>query len=325
MANDYNPDRWEEIQQIHRDNHTLYQILGGIVLVGIGLVIGQVLFAGDEGYATNLFTEGLALGATVFVLNLLARQREERTLKKRLIQQLGSSFNIIALTALEELWSRGWLQDGSLRGADLSRADLRGADLGKANLTGVQFFSRRYGHARFDNTTRLPDETFWQDDYPISDIQRYTNPDHPDYWRGYGLREANLARRDYTAANLRGADMFASNLWNAQLPRANLQRAILIRARMRNANLTAANLKEAELDYADLRQANLIDADFSGADMQGVNLEGADLTGTNLDGARLIGAVLPNSEKYTPGMNVAVFGAVGVPSDDPRPASPSGD
>ena len=325
MANDYNPDRWEEIQQIHHDNHSLYQMLGGVLLVAIGLVIGNILFSGDEGYATNLFTEALSLGATVFVLNLLAKQREERTLKKRLIQQLGSSFNIIALTALEELWSRGWLQDGSLRGVDLSRADLRGADLGKANLTGVQFFSRRYGHVHFDEHTRLPDETFWQEDNPITDIERYTNPDHPEYWQGFGLHEANLARRDYTAANLRGADMFGCNLWNAQLIRANLQHAILIRARLRNTNLTGANLINAELDYADLRQANLMGADFSGADMQGVDLEGAELSGAKLDGARLVGAILPNSEKYQPGMDMSVFGVVGTPSDEPRPLSPSGD
>lgn len=325
MANDNNTDRWEEIQQLHHDNRTLYQVLGGITLVVFGLILGQILFGNDEGYPTNLFTEGLSLGVTVFVLNLLAKQREEQTLKKRLLQQLGSSFNVIALTALEELWSRGWLQDASLVGADLSRADLRGADFSKANLTGVHFSSRRYGHARLDSNTRLPDETFWREGAPITELERFTDPTHPNYWRGYGLREANLSRRDYSHANLRGADMFGCNLWSTNLAEANLKNAILIRARMRQANLSAADLTAAEMDYADLRQADLSGADLQGADMQGVDLEGAELAGANVDGARLVGARLPNGDLYTPGTTLESFGAMGHPSDAPRPFSPSAD
>lgn len=317
------PDRWEEIQQMHHDYRTLYQILGGIVLVVIGVIMGAIMFAEEGGYDTNLFTEALSLAVTVFVLDLLARQREERVLKKRLLQQLGSNFNVLALTALEELWHRGWLQDGSLAGTNLSRADLRGADFGKANLTGVQFVSRRYGHARLDETTRLPDETFWQSEYDISYLERFTNPDHPQYWRGFGLREANLPRWDLSGANLRGADLFGSNLWSANLHSADLRNAILIRARLRQADLRGADLSEAELDFADLRGADLTDVNLQGADMQGINLEDAELLGTNLSGARLVDAVLPNGQHYTPGMDLTQFGAVGTPSDAPRPYSPS--
>jgi len=323
MAQDYIPDRWEEVQQIHRENRTLYQILGGIALIALGIVIGGILFADDSGYNTNLFSEALSLGATVFVLDLLAKRREERLLKKRLLQQLGSNFNVIALTALEELWHRGWLQDGSLAGINLSRADLRGADFSRANLTGVQFVSRRYGHARFDSSTRLPDETFWQDDYDISYMERFTNPQHPDYWRGFGLREANLARRNFEGANLRGADMYGCNLWGANLNRANLENAILISARLRLAKLLGANLARAELDYADLRQADLTGANFEGADMQGVNLEDANLQDANFNGARLLGAVLPDGRPYLPDTDLTEFGAIGKPSDEPRPYSPS--
>ncbi len=322
MAQDYIPDRWDEIQQMHRDNRTLYQILGGVALMAGGAIIGAVMFSGDTGYGTNLFTEALSLGVTVFVLNLLAKRREEQVLKKRLLQQVGSSFNVIALTALEELWHRGWLQDGSLAGMNLSQADLRGADFSKANLTGVQFVSRRYGHVRFDQNTRLPDETYWQDDFDIDYMEQFTNPAHPHYWRGFGLREGNLARRDFSAANLRGADLYAANLWNASLTGANLERALLIKARLRQARLMQANLSFAELDYADLRQADLTGASLCGADMQGVNLEDSSLQGANLDGARLVGATLPDGTLYAQGMDLTIFGVIGTPSDAPRPYSP---
>ncbi|MBZ0303584.1 MAG: pentapeptide repeat-containing protein [Anaerolineae bacterium] len=325
MAKDYIPDRWEEIQQLHQENRTLYQILAGILLITIGVIIGAALFGADSGYDINLFTEVLSLGVTVFVLDLLAKQREDRVLKKRLLQQLGSSFNVIALTALEELWHRGWVQDGSLAGTSLSRADLRGADFSKANLTGVRFVSRRYGHARLDETTRLPDETFWKPDSDIGCLDRFTNPNDPNYWRGFGLREANLSRRDLSSANLRGADLFGSNLWNTNLTGANLENAILIRARMRQAKLGGANLAAAELDDADLRQADLAGANLEGADMPGANLEEADLQGANLNGARLLGATLPNGQPYATGSDLSAFGASGQPDDSDRPYSPSAD
>lgn len=322
MTPNEQPDRWEEIQQLHHENRTLYQIMTGIVLIISGILIGAFLFREDGGYPTNLFTEGLSLGVTVFVLNLLAKRREERVLKKRLLQQLGSSFNVIALTALEELWHRGWLQDGSLARTNLSRADLRGADFGRANLTGVQFVSRRYGHARFDEQTRLPDDTFWQNDYDISYIERFTNPQHPQYWRGFGLREANLARHDYAGANLHGADLFGANLWYANLAGADLENAILIRGRLRHANLAGANLARAELDDADLRQANLTGASLRGADMQRVNLEEAQTEGADITGARLVGAVLPDGERYQPGDDLTRYGMRGQPSDADRENSP---
>ena len=54
--------------------------------------------------------------------------------------------------------------------ADLASADLFGADLMYANLTG----------ADFAEDTRLPDGTHWT---PDTDITRFTDPDHPRFWR----------------------------------------------------------------------------------------------------------------------------------------------
>jgi len=50
---------------------------------------------------------------------------------------MGSGVRDVAVPAADELRRRGWLTDGSLRGANLSRADLRGANLREANLSGA--------------------------------------------------------------------------------------------------------------------------------------------------------------------------------------------
>lgn len=80
---------------------------------------------------------------------------------------------------------RADLSRADLRGADLYRADLReanltgarleGADLRGADLTGADLSA-----ARFDPTTVLPDGNTWSAEV---DLGRFTQPDHPDYWR----------------------------------------------------------------------------------------------------------------------------------------------
>ena len=52
----------------------------------------------------------------------------------QLIRKLHSPDSKHVLQAIEELRARGWLSDGSLRGASLQYVHLEGADLYKANL-----------------------------------------------------------------------------------------------------------------------------------------------------------------------------------------------
>jgi hypothetical protein len=63
----------------------------------------------------------------------------------------------------------------NLQEADLDTADLQGASLQKANLQGANLEG-----ASFDEGTRLPDGTKWT---PDTDMARFTDPDHPDFWR----------------------------------------------------------------------------------------------------------------------------------------------
>lgn len=72
-----------------------------------------------------------------------------------------------------------YLQGANLEEADLRGADLRGANLNDANLCGV----RLDDSTLFNGDTILPDCTYWT---PGTDMSRFTDSRHPDFWRGRG-------------------------------------------------------------------------------------------------------------------------------------------
>ena len=77
----------------------------------------------------------------------------------------------LAGTNLSRSILRGaWLNKANLEGADLNWADLAWATLQEANLR----------DAVFNRHTTLPDRTKWRLD---TDLARFTDPDHPDFWR----------------------------------------------------------------------------------------------------------------------------------------------
>jgi uncharacterized protein YjbI with pentapeptide repeats len=85
--------------------------------------------------------------------------------------------------------SKTLLRDTNFARANLKGANLRGARMMNANLTGANLSG-----TRFDETTILPDaiwlrfdtdrnpifDKYWT---PETDMTRYTNPNHPDFWQ----------------------------------------------------------------------------------------------------------------------------------------------
>ena len=174
--------------------------------------------------------------------------------KKLLIEQMGSQDNAVALAAVDALRERGWLQDGSLHGADLRLADLSEADLRSTNL--------RSSNLRATNL------------------------------HGAILIEANLSRADLSGADVRQADLWRANLSQANFEDADLRATKLRSTNLRGVVLVKANLHRADLNRASLRLADLSDADLSDADLSGANLSGANLSGANLSGVNLSGTTL---------------------------------
>jgi hypothetical protein len=207
---------------------------GADLVTGFALGVAFAgLFAKNDTFReiiSALWPEIFSIVFTVGVLGWFAHWREVQADKRRLIEELGSRVQDVAVYAAEKLRRRGWLTDGSLQearlweanlhnanlqraylaSAHLEGANLRGANLGGAvlpqvhleganlhnanlqraylasahlegaNLRGANLQMVLWPDAEFDEDTTLPDGTKWM---PGTDMDRFTDPDHPDFWR----------------------------------------------------------------------------------------------------------------------------------------------
>jgi len=72
------------------------------------------------------------------------------------------------------------LMGANLGGATLTDANLKGAKLGQANLKGANLTGANLQDTTLYTSTTLPDGTKWT---PDTDMTRFTDPDHPDYFQ----------------------------------------------------------------------------------------------------------------------------------------------
>jgi hypothetical protein len=68
----------------------------------------------------------------------------------------------------------------NLKGAYLEEADLQGAILVGADLQKANLREANLQRTEFNKGTTLPDGTKWT---PDTDMARFTDPEHPDFWR----------------------------------------------------------------------------------------------------------------------------------------------
>ncbi|MCA9911826.1 MAG: pentapeptide repeat-containing protein [Anaerolineae bacterium] len=245
--------RWQQIRQALGTGEIGY----GLLLILIGALLGRfLLFPGDGGYNTNLYTEALSVTLTILVLNKLADQRSERELKESLLARARSRNNAVAVGAIDEMRAKDWLtgEDSLLVGVNLSYANLEKVDLSKANLCNANL-----------SEVNLCGAYLWGANLS-----------------GAELREANLSGAELRYANLSGAELVEADLSGANLGGANLSGAGLQFANLSGANARAANVSIAFLQEANLCGANLSKANLSGAELLRANLSGADSRGANL-------------------------------------------
>src|SRR4051794_9185190 len=82
-----------------KDYAWLMRVTRGAVLIGIGILIGMILFADStsrQAYVINVFTGILGLGATALIFDELGRKRNEDELKRQLVIDAASTSNPIA-------------------------------------------------------------------------------------------------------------------------------------------------------------------------------------------------------------------------------------
>ena len=242
--------RLTEYKWFNMVRHLSWSVIGvGLlfVIVGIAGIVDWPTPSSSVGGWLRQLHHGLAsgfvgAGLTVIVIDSANRWSALVKEKKHLIRDLGSRDRVTASSAARDLASRGWLFDGTLKGASLWEANLRGADLGLARL------------------------------------QRAVLVDA--HLEGASLVDAHLEGVRLFFAHLDGAFLFSVHLENAILVEAHLNGASLWKANLRKASLALARLQGATLVGANLEGADLEKAEMDGADLQGATLpDGTKLPG----------------------------------------------
>ena len=309
--------RWEEIRQIHKTHRFFYEILGGAVVLVISVLIGAGVFGRENvDYRMNLFTEGMGIVATVFMINRWYAYREQESLKRRLIREAGSRSHDIAISAVEWMEREGWLrgEDGllkganlrearlegarmdgaNLEGANLERADLRGAKLNRAILNGANLvFAKAEGavmnEARLEHASL--NSAVLDDAYLECAQLEYATLSHAK------LRSAKLDYANFGFARMLNVDMTDSFTLSTNFFKANLHEAKLEGLTDFNSNYFEA----ATLTCVDLRGVDLEDGQLKDADLRMIDLRNSNLLGANLQGANLYGALLEGAHIWLKG------------------------
>jgi hypothetical protein len=217
--NEQPSNRWQEIINIWKQRPYLLNSLAGFIIGVLFFPLLNLMEKDTQGLLESLVPEGIGIVVTVLFIDTLyrryERERETRELKGNLIRQLRSPVRPVAMNALHELNVRGWLQDGSLSGANLYEAKLEGAIFQNANL---------------------PDANLWYADLSNTDLRGCD-------LTGASLWYSNLSDADLLVANLSNTVLIEANLTNTRLVGANFSGATLMRA-----NLTGSTFGKARFD-----------------------------------------------------------------------------
>lgn len=177
-----------------------------LFLVGVAILVFGYQFMHPDGFTWKTFASDLyanvgidfvSIGITVLGIDVLNQRREARLEKKRLIREMSSRDNGIALRAVNELRENGFLSDGSLCSAWFDGANLKDAQLYSSDLQGASFHyaSLEYAELYSSNLSRV---AFWA-----------------TYLPNAGLVDANLDGANFKYVNLEGARVTKAQLQKA--------------------------------------------------------------------------------------------------------------
>jgi uncharacterized membrane protein len=211
-----------------------------VVLVGISFITGIISLIletdrtrqwyGDwfQGVSTEMIGAAMTTIFFTFIVGAVEERQATLALQTDLMQGMGSTVNIEAIRAVEELSANGWLTDGTLEGAQLDSANLAGASMRRVDLSEANLFAA---------------------DLSFADLEGGNLQDA--FLQGANLRETNLR-----AVNLQNAVLSATDLGGVDLTEADLRGA-----RLDDANLTGADLTNARFDENTVLPSALYDSD----------------------------------------------------------------
>jgi len=177
------------------------------------------LLAPEDSLWHRLAAPAIVMTIAVVAVDALFRMRGDLLEKERVIRQMGSRNNHLALDAARTVIERGWHRDGSLAGICFDRADLRDLTMSSARLAGSSFMYAGLRDAE--------------------------------------LMFANLRSARLGSSDLRSANLSFSDLESAVLGLADLENASLGRCSLRDAHLEGANLRNAFLEHAEMEGVHL--------------------------------------------------------------------
>ena len=263
-------------------------------VVILALIVSAISLLGRQGgadYVTNIYTEligvVISVGFTVVFVDTFYerrdrerreaqarrdKERETQELKERLLLDVGSRSNDIALSAADHLHNKRWVmgETSLLKGKSLVEANLKCARFPGANLEDVNF----------QNTT-------------LDKANLIRANLKGTILRGASLREAKLSR-----AKLQGAFMDFTILQGAFMERAELQGNNLLLSKLQNADLKGACLERTKMWATNLEGTNMQAANLKDADLQGAFLKGATLPQKE----NLEGTIFPDGTTFTASM-----------------------
>jgi hypothetical protein len=241
-------DRWRRFRSHGIGSYIGWDdlIASAILLMGFG-----AFFEGPIPYIPiltdvyiSLGAEMVGIGMTVLIIANASEVVSRQSEKKRLISQMGSPNNGLAVDAARQLRVRGWLFDGSLREADLYRANLKGADLANADLRGAKMKGVNLDGANLEKADLR------SVDMSAAKVNIDLDPPEPKgYKRPRGFRRSGAAKLN---ANMTGADLRGANLTGADLSGAILENADLRGTNMKDAQLGLYRYKDPDVDYGEL-------------------------------------------------------------------------
>jgi len=202
------------------------------ILVAVGILLGIYGFFSQSdqvGFWINVIAAIFLGGLGYFFVSPIREARERNAHFKRLLREMGSRSNEVAIRAVEELRVLGYLTDGSIpKGTNFSWANLRNAPLEKAKLKGVNL---SFAHLE-----------------------------------GADLRSTEFESADLSNARLEKAALLHTNFEKADLNSAHFEGTVLFSVFFKKAHLYNAFFRNAVFIFTNFSGADLYGADLRGAE-----------------------------------------------------------
>jgi len=208
-----------------------------------------------ENFYANFSAEFISISLTILLINYLYEVKEKRSLKIRLIRELGSEEKGLTARAVKELRENNWLSDGSLKGANLINANLSKLDLSGADLTEVNLEFADISNANLKKVTL----------------------------KNAKLKNAKLLNSDLSEANLEGSILHSTSFYKSVLSRSNFTNADLIGSNFELAELMDCTFENSKLEDSNLKLASLARSKFKECNLMRVDIHSADLKDATLE------------------------------------------